>query len=564
MQLTARDMIFFVGFVVFVVGFAIFMSRKKKDSTGYFLAGRGATWPLIGFSLIAANISTEQFVGMSGAGAGNAGLAIASYEWIAAITLVFVAIFFLPRFLSAGIFTIPEYLEYRYNTTARLIMSFFLLMMFVFVTTVAVVYSGGVTLDIFFGKHPYPLIGEVTLTKGIWLIGIVAVVYTAFGGLQAVLWADLIQGSALIIGGGVVMLFTLREIGGWGAAMEYPEVSGKMHMVLSSEHPELPWTILVLGIWIPNFYYWGLNQYITQRTLAAKTLREGQLGVMFAAALKLIVPFIIVIPGIIAPVLFRDRLNINMETAVDQAYPMLIRELIGEGWRGFVLAALAGAVISSLASMLNSASTIFTMDVYKRLIRPNASQNTLVWLGRGLTILFMIIACGLAPALADPRFGGVFKFIQEFQGLFSPGILAAFVFGFVVRRAPAVAGIAGMVACPVIYSLMKWPAGWYLHSRYAFPNPETKASEIFAALQSRPAIMHRAAGLLYDMAFLNRMAITFCLVLLVMGIITLIAPMRQPVAMPVNQAFDMKPSRPVAIFGLVLIAVTIGLYVYFW
>ncbi|MBI4581024.1 MAG: solute:sodium symporter family transporter [Planctomycetes bacterium] len=562
--MTTLDIVFFVGFVLFVVGFAMFMSRKEKDSTDYFLAGRAATWPLIGFSLIAANISTEQFVGMSGAGAGNAGLAIASYEWIAAITLVCVAIFFLPRFLRAGIFTIPEYLEYRYNTTARLIMSFFLLLMFVFVTTVAVVYSGGVTLDTFFGKHIYPLVGEVTLVKGIWMIGVVAVVYTAFGGLKAVLWADLVQGSALILGGAVVTLFALRAIGGWGAAMQYPEVSGKMHMVLPATHPELPWTILVLGIWIPNFYYWGLNQYITQRTLAARTLREGQLGVIFAAALKLIIPFVIVIPGIIAPALFREKLHISMETAVDQAYPLLIRELIGEGWRGFVLAALAGAVISSLASMLNSASTIFTMDIYKRLLSPNASQKSLVWLGRVLTIIFMIVACTLAPTLADPRFGGVFKFIQEFQGLFSPGILAAFVFGFAVPRAPAMAGIAGMISCPIIYSAMKWPVGWILQSKYTFLTAETKAGEVFAGLGAAPGGFDRALGYLYDMAFLNRMGITFILVLLVMGVITAAAPLKQPVTMPVNQDFDMKPSRSVFTLGLAVVVVTLGLYVVFW
>ena len=526
MHLTGWDIGIFVLFVVFVITFAMLMSRRRTDSASYFLAGRGATWPLIGFSLIAANISTEQFVGMSGAGAGNAGLAIASYEWIAAITLVFVAIFFLPRFLRAGIFTIPEYLESRYNTAARLIMSFFLLLMFVFVTTVAVVYSGGVTLDTFFGDDVYPLVGQITLTKGIWIIGIAAVIYTAFGGLQAVLWADLVQGSALLLGGAVVAGFALHSIGGWSAAMQYPEVSGKMHMVLPAGHPELPWTIFVLGIWIPNFYYWGLNQYITQRTLAAKNLREGQLGVIFAASLKLVIPFLIVIPGIIAPVLFREKLHIATETAVDQAYPMLIRELIGTGWRGFVLAALAGAVISSLASMLNSASTIFTMDLYKRLIRPDAPQAALVTIGRAMTIVFVIIACALAPALANPRFGGVFKFIQEFQGLFSPGILAAFVFGFAVRRAPAMAGIAGMVACPLVYgAMMKW---------------------------------------LDTMAFLNRMAVTFFVVLAIMGAITIVRPRKEPVTMPVNADFNMKPSRSVYTLGILVVVVTLGLYACFW
>lgn len=562
--LTRKDLLFFVGFIVFVVGFAVLMSRRRRDSTDYFLAGRGATWPLIGFSLIAANISTEQFVGMSGAGAGNAGMAIASYEWIAAVTLVLVAIFFLPRFLRAGIFTIPEYLEYRYSPAARVLMSLLLLTMFVFITTVAVVFSGGVTLDVFFGDHVYPLIGEVTLVKGIWAIGLVAVVYTAFGGLRAVLWADLIQGSALIVGGAVVAVFTVNAIGGWQEAMSHEQVATRMHMVLPSDHPELPWTIFLLGIWIPNLYYWGLNQYITQRTLAAKTLRAGQMGVMFAAGLKLLIPFVIVIPGIMAPVLFPEKLAVGSETAKDPVYPMLIRELIGPGWRGFVLAALAGAVISSLASMLNSASTIFTMDVFRRLIRPNASQTSLVWLGRSMTVLFMIIACSIAPILADDRFGGVFKFIQEFQGLFSPGILAAFLVGFAVPRAPAAAAIAAMIISPLVYGLMKWPVGWYLQARYTFDSANTTAFDVLTAAESSPGGFDRFMGYLYDMAFLNRMGVTFVIILIVMAIITKVAPLREPRTMPVSQDFDMRPSPSVALLGGGIVVLTGGLYALFW
>lgn len=562
--LTRKDLLFFVGFIVFVVGFAVLMSRRRRDSTDYFLAGRGATWPLIGFSLIAANISTEQFVGMSGAGAGNAGMAIASYEWIAAVTLVLVAIFFLPRFLRAGIFTIPEYLEYRYSPAARVLMSLLLLTMFVFITTVAVVFSGGVTLDVFFGDHVYPFIGEVTLVKGIWAIGLVAVVYTAFGGLRAVLWADLIQGSALIVGGAVVAVFTLNAIGGWQEAMSHEQVASRMHMVLPSDHPELPWTIFLLGIWIPNLYYWGLNQYITQRTLAAKTLRAGQMGVMFAAGLKLLIPFVIVIPGIMAPVLFPEKLAVGSETAKDPVYPLLIRELIGPGWRGFVLAALAGAVISSLASMLNSASTIFTMDVFKRLIKPNASQTTLVWLGRSMTVLFMIIACSIAPILADDRFGGVFKFIQEFQGLFSPGILAAFLVGFAVPRAPAAAAIAAMIISPLVYGLMKWPVGWYLQARYTFESANTTAFDVLTAAENSPGGFDRFMGYLYDMAFLNRMGVTFVIILIVMAIITKMAPLREPRTMPVSQDFDMRASPSVALLGGGIIVLTCGLYALFW
>lgn len=569
MQLVAIDVIFFLAFVLFVIGFAIFMSRrKKKDSADYFLAGRGAVWPLIGFSLIAANISTEQIVGQSGQGAGTVGLAVASYEWVAAITLVFVAIFFLPRFLRAGIFTIPEYLEYRYNTTARMIMSFLLLLMFVFVTTVAVVYSGGVALRTFFGDifmNKWGLSDAGALKLSIWLIGMCAVVYTAFGGLRAVLWADLIQGAALILGCAVVMFFTFHAMGGWSAAMAHEEVSSKMHMVLPGKHPEIPWTALVVGIWIPNFYYWGLNQYINQRTLAAKTLREGQLGVIFAASLKLLIPFVVIIPGIMAPVLFAGKIDMSVKTAADEAYPTLIRELIGNGWRGFVLAALAGAVISSLASMLNSASTLFTMDLYRRLINPDAEQKRLVWLGRVMTVIFVCITCLLGPFLANPNFKGVFTFIQEFQGFFTPGILAAFVVGFAVKRAPAAAAVAAMIVSPILYGGIKYGSVFYLKSIAKLELiAETPARVVIDSMSETPGAATRFMAFLHDMAFLNRMAVVFGIVLVLMAIITVLRPLKKPVVMPVNEEFDMRPSRSVYTAGLVVIAVTVALYVIFW
>ncbi len=578
MELAAIDIIFFVGFMAVVVGFAVWMSRRKEsNSSDYFLASRGAMWPLIGFSLLAANISTEQIVGQSGAGAGNAGLAVASYEWIASITLVIVAIFFLPRFLRSGIFTIPEYLEYRYNSTTRFIMSLFLLIMFVFVTTVAVVYSGGVALRIFFGDiwiEKWGMSSEGALKLGIWIIGFVAVLYTVSGGLKAVLWADLIQGAALILGCAVVAWFALQKAGGWEAAMAIPEVAEKMHMAKPLGHPELPWTILLLGIWIPNLYYWGLNQYIMQRTLAAKTLREGQMGIIFAAALKLLIPFIVIIPGILTPVLFPDSAaDLANSTSDDAAYPMLIRELIGKGWRGFVLAALAGAVISSLASMLNSAATLFTMDIYKRMINQNAEQKTLVRWGRVLTIIFACIACLMGPIIGNEKFGGVFKFIQEFQGFFSPGILAAFIFGFAVRRAPAAAAIVGMISSPVIYSIIKWGSKWYLSMAdgvTVWSEKIAEKTEFFTAAQAlekagvEPGALSKFMAYLYDMAFLNRMGYTFILVVAIMALITILKPLKEPVTMPVSEDFDMKPSRSVYTAGTAVIIVTIALYVIFW
>ena len=312
MELNILDISVFLIFILVVVGTSMFKSRKEETGEDFFLASRGLIWPLIGLSLIAANISSEQFVGMSGQSAGNVGLAIASYEWMAAITLIVVAFFFLPKFLSSGIYTIPEFLEYRYNSAARSIMAFYTMVIYVGVTISAVLYSGGITIYTIF---------DVDLTTAIWGIGITAALYTTWGGLKAVAWADLFQGSALIIGGAIVLVFALIAIGGVDSFFNYNEE--RLHMVLPADHPVLPWTALVIGLWIPNFYYWGLNQYITQRTLAAKSLKEGQLGIIFAASLKLIIPFVIVFPGIMAAQLYGDSMK-----NTDAAYPLLIKNLI--------------------------------------------------------------------------------------------------------------------------------------------------------------------------------------------------------------------------------------------
>jgi len=516
--LTWLDIAMFVAFFGVVISVSMYKSRKETTSEDFFLAGRGLTWPFIGLSLIAANISTEQFVGMSGQGAGSVGLAIASYEWMAAVTLVIVAMFFLPRFLKSGIFTIPEYLEYRYNPAARAIMAFYTMVIYVGVTIAAVVYSGGLTLQTLFGNLENPS----HLVVGIWVIGAIAGLYTVWGGLKAVAWADLFQGSALLLGGFITMVIGFQAVGGVGNFLEVN--ADRLHMILPSDNTVLPWTALIIGMHIPNFYYWGLNQYITQRTLAAKTLRQGQLGVIFAASLKLLVPFAIVFPGIMAFQLYGDQMT--GASGTDAAYPLLIRNLVGPGVRAFVFAAISGAVISSLASMLNSASTIFTMDLVKRHFAPAASHRQLIWTGRVSTIVFVLLGCVIAPKLGDPMFQGIFTYIQEFQGYISPGILAVFVFGMIFKRAPAAAGVTGLIMTVPVYGFLQWQFG--------------------------------------EIAFLNRMAITFAVILATMLVITLISPLNEPKLMPVRENFDMKISRSVKWMGSVVILVTIALYLIFW
>jgi len=509
--LTKLDIFVFLGFFAVVIGVSMFKSRREKTGEDFFLASRGLIWPLIGLSLIAANISTEHFVGMAGQGAGIAGMAVAGYEWLAAITLVFVALFFLPKFLKSGIFTIPEYLEYRYNHAARTIMSLYMMAIYVAVTIAAVVYSGGLTLQTIFGDPG----NYMHLIYGIIVIASIAGLYTIWGGLKAVAWADLFQGSALIIGGAITLVIGFKAI---GFKSFFEANADKLHVILPRDHPVLPWTVLVIGLWIPNFYYWGLNQYIMQRTLAAKTLKQGQVGVIFAAFLKLLIPFIIIVPGIMSLQLYGDKMP-----NTDQAYPFLIRNLVGPGARAFIFAAISGAVISSLASMLNSASTIFTMDLYKRIIKKDTSQSGLIWCGRISTLVFVIIGGLIATQLGSPKFKGIFNYIQEFQGYISPGILAAFVFGLFVKRTPPAAGVSALVLTVPIYGFLQWQ----------FSN----------------------------IAFLNRMAITFGLILLVMTIITVIKPLKEPRVMPVREGFDMKATPAVLWLGVLCIVVTIGLYI---
>ena len=512
MNLEPADIIVFLAFIGFVVAFSMFKGRREKGSEDYFLAGRGLVWPLIGFSLIAANISTEQFVGMNGSAAGGVGLAIASYDWVAAVTLVFVALFFLPRLLRTGIYTMPEFLEYRYNTAARTIMSIYMMVIYVGVTISAVLYSGGLTIHTIFG---------LDLTLSVWLIGIVAAIYTAYGGLKSVAWADLFLGSALIAGGFFVLYTGLQAVGGFEVLYEANQES--FHMGLDASHGELPWTALLAGIWIPNLYYWGFNQYIAQRTLAARDLKHGQLGVLMAAVIQVILPLIIVIPGIIAVHLYADKLSATS----DAAFPLLIRELIPAGLRGFIFAAIAGAVISSLASMLNSASTIFTMDLYTRHFRRDATPRAQVGVGRIMTIVFVVIGCLIAPYLGDPRFKGIFHYIQDFQGYASPGILACFLFGLFTKRTPPAAGVVGLLLNIPVYGLLHL-------DRFA------------------------------HICFLNKMAITFGVICLVMVLISWVKPLSKPKILPVQEGFDTTPAPSVKIIGSAIIVVVAVLYYIFW
>jgi SSS family solute:Na+ symporter len=507
MELSWFDLAAFIGFIVFVVGVSLYASRSEDSSEDYFLAGRNLSWWLIGVSLIASNISTEHFVGMAGRGY-ELGLAIASYEWMAAVTLVLVAIFFLPTFLKAGIYTMPEYLEYRYDTTARMIMAGFMMLAYVLVALASVLYAGALALQSIFA---------IDVLWGIWLIGIIAGIYTIYGGLTAVVWSDLIQGVALLLGGILVTVLGFQAIGGIDPFME--AAGDKLHTVLPWNHPEMPWVaVFVGGLWIPNLFYWGLNQFITQRTLGARDLAEGQRGIFLAAGLKLLIPFIIVFPGIMAAELYADQISV-----ADQAYPVMIREILPVGLTGIMFAALFGALMSSVDSMLNSAATIFTMDLYKRLWRREKSSRHYMIIGRVATGVLALIACLWAPLVAN--MGSVFQYIQMFWGFVSPGIVAVFLFGLFSPRTPPLAANGAMILGIPIYGVLLW--------------------------------------FLPEVAFLHHMMITFLLLATYMGALTAMRPLSEPRTLPVSN-LDVERMKGEKIYGGLIVAATAVLYIIFW
>jgi len=670
MTLTLLDTMIFVAFIAAVVTVGLLKSRRDRNSESYFLAGRALGGGVIGISLIAANISTEQFVGMIGQAAGYQGLAPASYDWLAAIGLVILAFVFLPHFLRAGIYTMPEFLERRYNHWSRLLMALCTVPVLVLLVA-CVIYAGALSLTTFFGKAALFGILPINLISASWLLGIIAGIYVAAGGLKACAWADVIQGTALILGGltitalafcklGAAPVSTLSSFSGMpvditdtaGALEKFNALnSDRMHMVLPRNDPNLPWTALLLGLWIPNFYYWGLNQYITQRTLGSKSLAEGQKGMVMAASIQVVLPLVLIIPGMIAfnlfagdmrqasvadnapamaayaqanpdssmvrvmaeptaealdalpdtlyvvavfqhdesmatfaterpgvfpileedfnradpagqsvafksddrlwakthPALAREMQEFNARSQMepkndvtrvekliaykyDTAFGLLCGKVLpsGIGVQGFVLAAILGAIVSSLAAMLNAASTISTMDFFKKYLRPQATQMTVVTVGRVLVVTFMVLGVLIAPLLGDPKVSSsIFRLIQELQGYISPGILAVFVFGLINRTAPRWSGMIGLTLNPILYGAMT----------------------TFAADR---------------IAFLDRMAICFAVVLGTMALLGLLKPMPTPVVFQTSTSINLESSRSAGVWGTVVVVITVLFYIVFW
>lgn len=469
---TTLDYLIFVAYAALIMGLGLWLSRTKKgeekDSKDYFLAGGTLSWWAIGASLIAANISAEHFIGMSGSGF-RIGLGIAAYEWIAAIALILVAKYLLPLMIEKKIFTMPQLAKERYGSGVSFFFSFFWLLVYVFVNLTSVAWLGALAMEQILG---FPR------EYGVPALLIFAGIYSIYGGLKAVAWTDVIQVVFLVGGGLITAWFALSAVAGpSGNAIDgfltilskVREVDTDLHfnMIIDQNldatvFKDLPGLAVIFGaMWLTNLGYWGFNQYIIQKGLAAKNLKEAKKGLIFGAYLKILIPIIVIIPGITAYVLFNHPdlqhtltgLDGTIEVA-DEAYPWLLRNFAPIGIRGLAFAALVAAVVSSLASMLNSTSTIFTLDIYKGVINKSASESQLVKVGRITAFISLVVAI----FTAKPLLGGLdqaFQYIQEYTGFIYPGVVVVFGMGLLWKRATNRAALWTTIATIPIGIIMK-------------------------------------------------------------------------------------------------------------
>jgi len=553
--LATQDYIVFFLYFVIIVGYGLFIYRKKKksevDSKDYFLAEGSLTWWAIGASLIASNISAEQFIGMSGSGF-KMGLAIATYEWMAAATLVIVAIFFMPVYLKNKIFTMPQYLNKRYNSNVAMIMAVFWLLLYVLVNLTSILYLGALAIS---------SISGLNITFCMIFLAIFAVMIT-LGGMKVIGYTDVIQVFFLILGGLVTTYLALNlvatEFGSEGVISGFSLMREKaddhFHMIFDQSNPnymDLPGlSVLIGGMLIINLNYWGCNQYITQRALGAD-LKTARGGILFAAFLKLLMPVIVVLPGIAAYVLYQNghfQTEMLQDGSVnpDRAYSILLN-LLPVGLKGLSFAALTAAIVASLAGKANSIATIFTLDIYKEKINVIADEKKLVNIGKLTIITAMIIAVVVAPFLGIDKKGG-FQYIQEYTGFVSPGVFAMFILGFFWKKTTSNAALFATIGGFIMSILFKFmPAVVdlaFLHSvGFAVPNAEG----------------------VYEIPFIDRMGFVFALCVIGMYLISIYENkngVKQNGLEVDKTMFRMSPSFTVGM--LVIVSLLAALYTLFW
>lgn len=552
---TTDYIVFFIYFIIVAsYGYWIYYKKKKAetDSKDFFLAEGSLTWWAIGASLIASNISAEQFIGMSGSGF-KMGLAIATYEWMAAATLLVVAIFFMPIYLKNKIYTMPQFLTQRYSTTVSTIMAVFWLLLYVVVNLTSILFLGALAVSTISGIDFWVCMSG---------LAIFAIIIT-LGGMKVIGYTDVIQVFFLILGGLATTYLALNLVsdhfGGTGVFDGFSFMMNKaddhFHMVFNQDNPnylDLPGlSILIGGMWIVNLNYWGCNQYITQRALGAD-LPTARNGILFAAVLKLLMPVIVVLPGIAAYVLYQEG---NFQTDMmqdgsinpDRAYPVLLN-LLPVGLKGLSFAALTAAIVASLAGKANSISTIFTLDIYKKFFNINASEKQLVYIGRVAILVSMIAAMAISPLLGIDKKGG-FQYIQEYTGFVSPGIFAIFILGFFWKRTTAKAAlVAAVITFPLSVLLKFLPDVTDLSALtgvgFAAYNPDSKVFEI---------------------PFIDRMFLVFLIVVAVMVVISLADSKSKdnPKGLEIDSEM-FKTQGSFAVGAVIVCGIIAALYLYFW
>jgi len=552
---TADYIVFLVYFVIVAsYGYWVYRRKKKASTTAshdYFLAEGSLTWWAIGASLIASNISAEQMIGMSGNGF-KMGLAISTYEWMAAATLMIVAIFFIPVYLKNKIYTMPQFLNQRYNSTVAMIMAIFWLLLYVVVNLTSILYLGALAIHAISGLPLYLCM--------IFLAGFAVII--TLGGMKVIGYTDVIQVFFLIVGGLATTYLALtlvsEKFGTTGVLNGLKLLTDKandhFHMILKKDNPNfisLPGlTVLLGGMWIVNLNYWGCNQYITQRALGAD-LKTARSGILFAAFLKLLMPVIVVIPGIAAYVLyqnggFHEQMMVNGEIVQDNAYPVMLN-LLGPGLKGLAFAALTAAVVASLAGKANSISTIFTLDIYKKKINPDADEKKMVWIGKITVVLALIIGVVIAPFMGIDKKGG-FEFIQEYTGFVSPGIFAMFILGFFWKKTTSSAALFATVGGFVFSIFFKFlPAFMNL----AFLEPYG-----FAAKTDKG---------IYEIPFLDRMGFVFVICIVGMWLISTIGNKMgvKGKGLEIDRSmFKLSPAFTVGV--LIVGGILTALYTIFW
>lgn len=541
-QLHLADYVVFIIYFIIVASYGYYIYYKKRaktaDSKDFFLAEGSLTWWAIGASLIASNISAEQLIGMSGSGFAL-GLAISTYEWMAAATLIIVAVFFIPVYLKNKIYTMPQFLSVRYNDTVSTIMAIFWLLVYILINLTSIIYLGSLAITTITGiPFAWCIIG----------LAVFATIVT-LGGMKVIGYTDVFQVLVLIIGGLVTTYLALNMVSkhfGYGEnilkgfSLLRQKVPSHFHMIFDKSNPyykDLPGlSVLIGGMWINNLNYWGCNQYITQRALGAD-LKTARKGILFAGFLKLLIPLIAVLPGIIMFALYREGVfHTEMEgiggiVKPDHAYPTLLN-LLPEGLKGLAFAALTAAVVASLAGKANSVSTIFSLDIYKKYMRKDASEKQLVRTGRWAVVLSMLVACLIVPSMQV--LDQAYQFIQEYEGFISPGVLAIFLLGFFWKRTTTAAALSAVILTIPLSTVLKFLPVW---TNGAFP----------------------------DYAFLDRMSIVFVILVFLMIVITLRDPKsrNKPALIEVDTR-QFKCSPGFIVGSVIIVGILAALYTIFW